>query len=65
MSQPFPPCQHCTWQVYPVRLVEGRSALWYDVVHDDIRCLVNPTGVHEPECDPLDLIAQTVAAGLR
>lgn len=43
----IPRCQHCSWGIFPVTLADGTD-LWFDIVHDDMRCLTNPAGVHEP-----------------
>jgi hypothetical protein len=47
LTERLPCCRHCGWGIFPVTLADGTD-LWHDIVHEDIRCLINPTGVHEP-----------------
>jgi hypothetical protein len=49
---PLPCCRYCGWLIYRVRLAD-HTDLWFDTVHDDMRCLIN--GLHEP-ADPLPAV---------
>jgi len=58
----MPRCRHCGWALYSVTLADA-TKLWHDNVHDDIRCLVNPTGLHEPHPYLVTWVPKTAVSG--
>ena len=62
MPRPLPRCHHCDWTLYPILLAD-HTVLWHDNVHDEIRCLVNPDGVHVPSATLVTWVSDTAVSG--